>query len=136
MFGESLQRAIFAVIELLFFLVLVGVGIYFIYQTPLNDITKAYVESACVNGGFTNEMLDNMINDLQHNGFDPEFISISISPQSASNVSDSTYIKRGNIISIDVEYTKSNLLDTMFKKLGVSNDTNNRCIRYGMSERY
>lgn len=136
---DSLQKAIYMVSDLFFLLFLVAVGVHFSNQTPLNAITKSYLEAACVNGGFTQADIDSMLDDLNNNGFNRDKIEITLStqyPARVMNITDTDYVKRGNIICIKVQNNDLGLLDTLFKKLGVTNDTKNICILYGMSERY
>lgn len=136
MLGESLQRVLLSVFELFMFLFLVATGIYFAKQTPLSDITKAYLEQACVKGGFTAQIVSDMKEQLTNNGYDPADLEITVTPAKAFFSTDTEYVKRGEIISIRIEYKKLGMLDTLYKKLGATADTKNSCIRYGMSERY
>lgn len=118
-------------------IVLVSFGVYFSAQTPLNDITKAYLERACTstNGGFTSTDIQNLKNDLGKNGFDPSQLTITVTPSSAMNITSTSYAPRGTIINLSIVYNKQTMLDGLFKHLGSTNSTNNQCSRYGMSER-
>jgi len=133
---DSLQRAVYMVVELFFILFLVAAGIHFSNQTPLNDITKAYLEVACTNGGFREEDIQNLKDELSRNGYDPSALVIRISPADAVNITSTRYVPRGEIISLQVIYEKQGMLDYLFKRLGSNTDINNSAIRYGMSEKY
>ena len=129
----SLKTSVF---EIFMILILVAVGLYFTNQTPLNDITKAYLEIACTQGGFKSGDIDALKNKLAANGYEKDKITVKIEPAKAININTSTYCSRGEIISIQVVYEKQTLLDQLFKKLGAGGkDTKNNCTRFGMSEK-
>lgn len=129
-------KVLFIPFELLLFLFLIGSGTYFSQQTPLQDLTKAYLEKACISGGFAPADIISLKSELSSNGYDTAKINITISPSISSNVTTTSYAKRGTIISLRIEYTQLGLLDTLFKKVGSTTDTKNNCIRYGMSEKF
>lgn len=135
MIDNTLQEIASTIFELFLILVLVGVGVYFSDQTPLNDITKSYLERGCVYGGFKTTDIQAMKSDLGKEGFDPAFIDIKITPSTAIDITDTTYTKRGEIVNLKITYNKLGLLDSIFRRLGVTSDTKNSSSRYGMSER-
>lgn len=134
---DILQELMFDIFRLFLIIVLVAVGVYFSYQTPLNDITKAYTEKACVQGGLKLSDITDMKKAFGQAGFDPAQIEINVTPAQALNISDTSYVERGGIISLEVIYNKQTQLNKIFKYLNTSaSDTKNTCKRYGMSEKY
>lgn len=134
---SSLQEVLIWITDLILLLFLIGFGIFYSRQTPLQDITKAYLEVACTKGGFTSTDINNLKNDLSKNGYDSSALVVNISPVQAQNITSTNYAKRGTVISLEVIEQKDNLLSQMYRKIGgSSNPIQNRCIRYGMSEKF
>lgn len=133
--GDTLQEVMYVVFKIFLIVVLVAFGVYFMQETPLKDVTKAYLEVACTKGGFTSTDIQNMKDELSKSGYDSSELAITITPNSAINISSTNYVKRGEIISLNIIYNKSPIIDSIFKKLGSTNTTKNSCIRYGMSEK-
>lgn len=123
-------------IELLMIFFLIGFGIYFGNQNPLNSIVKAHLEVACTHGGYTKEDINSMKSDLQSAGFNPDKITINISPENAVNVTSTNYAGRSSLIKVNVEYDSAPLISTLFKKIGAENNIKYKCFKEGMSEGY
>lgn len=133
---KSLIEILTVPFELFLLLVLVAVGMYFSSQTPIRDITKAYTEIACRQGGLKSTDYDKINAALLKENIDPTQVTITITPAEANNITDTSYAKRGTLINLVIVNNKLGLIDTMFKKLGNQQNIKNRGSSYGMSEKY
>lgn len=136
--GESLLEIQFTVFRVFLIITLVAFGIFFMQESPLSDMTKAYTEIACTKGGLVNEDITNIKRELGKQGYDPNYLSINIVSSDGSTVLNPTstdYVKRGNLITLTITYNKLSMLDSIFKTVGATTDTKNTCTRYGMSEK-
>lgn len=59
-------------------MVLLGIGLFFIHQTPLEDITRACSEIVAVQGGYTEKDIESMKADLQKAGFKLDKLVIQV----------------------------------------------------------
>lgn len=127
--GEVIQDTWYTIFKLFLIVVLVAFGLYFSTETPLKNITKAYLEIGCTRGGFSNNDIEAMKDELAKNGFEKDKIIINAQPTTG------TYVNRGELMYLNVEYNKLGPIDNIFKRLGITSDTKNKCILYGMSEK-
>ncbi|KZL92805.1 hypothetical protein [Clostridium magnum] len=72
---------------------LFAVGIYFVHQTPMVDISKAYAEQAAVQGGFTAQNITDLKADLGKAGFDTSKLTITLQAFdiNGTNISSKVY---------------------------------------------
>lgn len=135
MIEKSLLEALWIPFEIFLIVVLIAVGVHNSNQTPIQDITKAYTEKACTQGGFSNSDIQNLKNDLAKE--DITDVTINITPANAqpTKYQDNCYVKRGEIINLEIINNKLGLIDQVYKSLGSKTDIKNRAKAYGMSER-
>jgi hypothetical protein len=75
---QDLHFAYTWIMKFILGMALLGVGIYFMHQNPLNDISKAYAEIGGVKGGFTAQDITDLKAELQKSGFDPAQLVIQV----------------------------------------------------------
>jgi hypothetical protein len=136
MLEKSLIEIFTIPFQVFLIIVLVAVGIYFSSQSPIRNITKAYTEMACAQGGLKSSDYANIDAALQSENIDPTQVTITITPAIANNITSTTYATRGTIINLVILNNKLGLIDTVFKKLGNTQDIKNRGSSWGMSEKY
>lgn len=57
---------------------LIGIGLFFTKQTPMEDISEAYIQIAAVKGGFTTADITNLKSDMQKAGYDLSKLTIKL----------------------------------------------------------
>jgi hypothetical protein len=135
---DTLLETQFTVFRVFLIITLVAFGIFFMKESPIKDITKAYTEIACAKGGITDQDITTIKRELGKQGYDPNYVSITITSSDGSKALNPTatdYVRRGNLITLNITYNKLSIIDGIFKYLGSSTDTVNKCTRYGMSEK-
>lgn len=121
--------------QIFLLVMLISVGIYFSSQSPIRNITKAYTEIACANGGLATTDYATINAALVKENIDPAQVTITVSPAIANNITATTYAKRGTLINITIVNNKLGLIDSMFKSIGNTEDIKNRGSSWGMSEK-
>lgn len=109
---------------------------FFMTTNDLSVIVNKKMARAIVNGQFTTELKQELIDELVEKGFDKSYLDISITPNSAGDNNNTTYEKRGNEIEIVVIYKNPHAL--YYVNLGTVN-RKNYCIGtklQGMSEKW
>ena len=132
---------------------LLGVGIFFMHQTPLTDVSKAYAEQAAVQGGFTAQNIADLKADLRKAGFDTSKLVITIQAFdiNGANISNKaypvttfnqtpypatpTFVPRGGKITLTITSTEDTTINSVSRFLGGSSTANHGTKRVVMSER-
>ncbi len=84
-----------------FFMYLVLGGVYFAKSNQMANIVNSKLDMALVEGKFTNQMIEDIKDDLSVLGFTKENIEISIFPEEANPAGDE-YAERGQEMIIQV----------------------------------
>lgn len=79
-------------------------GLFMVEKNELTTVVNKKLDRAIVAGQFTNELKEELINELDSKGFKKEKLEITITPDSAADNNNDTYTSRGNEISIKVIY--------------------------------
>lgn len=79
-------------------------GLFLAEKNELSTIVNKKLDRAIVEGQFTIELKEELINELDAKGFKKEKLEITITPDTSGDANNSTYIQRGNEISIAVIY--------------------------------
>lgn len=82
-------------------------GLFLIEINELSTITNKKMDMAMVEGQFTTTLKNQLITELNSKGYLSEKLEITISPTAAGDTNNTTYIKRGNEISIAIIYKKA-----------------------------
>lgn len=134
---ESLQFSFTFFLKWVLFSVLIAIGIYFMYQSPLQNITQQAITYGATQGGFTSEDIQQIKDELQNSGYDPSKLTIKISPAKAVNITETSYCPRGTKIELLIYYNEPSMVNSVFKYItGTESNITNHSRKVAMSERY
>lgn len=112
-------------------------GAYFMKNNDMTNVVNKHFDRALIEGQFTQIIRQELINELNDNGFND--IGIEIEPTNAGDTSDTSYVTRGNSISLTVIDNKPHAFYTINKYFmpGVSSNRFKIGVRVsGMSEKW
>lgn len=95
---------------------------FYIDANSFSVIVNKQMTKALVEGQFTTELKQELINNLVQKGFDENYLEINISPYSAGDYNNATYIERGKEIEISAIY--KNVHAFYYVNLGVGQKEN------------
>jgi len=105
--GEILSFLVVLPIIIWLFSYMILGGLFLIEVNELSTIVNKKLDIAVVNGQFTAEEKNNLINELNEKGYKKENLVIYIFPDAATDTNNETYVKRGQEISIKVIYEQA-----------------------------
>lgn len=105
--GEILSFLVVLPITLLIVSYVIFGGLFLIEVNELSTIVNKKLDMAAVEGQFTIDIKNGLINELDDRGYKKEKLTVEISPVEASDNNNSTYVKRGQEISIKVVYEQA-----------------------------
>ncbi len=111
-------------------------GLFLVERNELTTIVNKKLDRAVVEGQFTVELKEELINELDVKGFKKDKIEISIIPDSAGDDDNMTYTKRGNEISIKVIYKKTHTFYYLNFGIGEESTFYPKAKVSGMSEKW
>jgi len=120
--GEKLSFLVVTPIIVWMFSYIIFGGLFLIEVNELSTIVNKKLDIAVVEGQFTTDLKNELINELDGKGYKKDNLKIEISPASASDVNNDTYVSRANEISIKVVYEKAHPF--YFINLGLAPETN------------
>lgn len=121
-------------------LVIIWMGMHFIINTDISEITKAYAEISATTGGFTKSLHDDLKEDLRKIGLDPKKTVINIKANTANGVdisnkavnitppgtvpypSSPIYCPRGTKFTIEIYSTEKSHLNTALNFIGIKSN--------------
>lgn len=105
--GEILSFLVVLPITLMLVSYVIFGGLFLIEVNELSTIVNKKMDMAAVEGQFTIDIKNGLINELDDKGYKKEKLIIEISPAAAADNNDSAYVKRGQEISIKVVYEQA-----------------------------
>ncbi len=84
-------------------------GLFLVERNELTTIVNKKLDRAIVEGQFTAELKEELINELNVKGFKNEKLEIVITPDAAADGNNSTYAARGSEISVKVIYKETHV---------------------------
>lgn len=105
--GEAtLGLVIVAPFLVYFLLYLIFLGMFFVRINEMRTIVNRMLDRAAVEGQFTTALQADLKDKLIEAGFEEENLEIKITPSTASDINNTSYVKRGEEIEIIVIYKK------------------------------
>jgi hypothetical protein len=120
--GEILSFLVVLPIIIWLFTYMIFGGLFLIEVNELSTIVNKKLDIATVNGQFTAELKNELINELDGKGYRKENLIIEIAPDAASDSNNETYVKRGQEVSIKVIYEQAHPF--YFINLGLAPEEN------------
>ncbi|WMJ77870.1 hypothetical protein RBQ61_02780 [Sedimentibacter sp. MB35-C1] len=111
-------------------------GLFLAEKNELNTIVNKKLDRAIVEGQFTVELKEELVNELDSKGFKEEKLEITITPDAADDSNNNTYISRGNEISIKVIYKKTHTFYYLNFAIGEESTFYPKAKVTGMSEKW
>jgi len=111
-------------------------GLFLIEKNELTTIVNKKLDRAIVEGQFTAELKEELVEELDAKGFSKEKLEISITPDSATDGSNSTYAPRGNEISVKVIYQEAHVFYYLNFGIGKESTFYPKARVTGMSEKW
>lgn len=111
-------------------------GLFLIEQNELSTIVNKKLDRAVVEGQFTAERKNELIDELDLKGFKKEKLDITITPDTAGDNNNDTYTSRGNEISIKVIYKKTHTFYYLNFGIGKESTFYPKTRVTGMSEKW
>ncbi|NNG66385.1 DUF4320 family protein [Caldanaerobacter subterraneus] len=128
-------------IPLIFFILFFPIGINNFYYTlnVLNNAGDTAIQLMEIKGGIDSEVISAIQNTVQNAGLDPSKVSIIVTPVEANNVSDTSFLERGKIMTLTLQYPGNNLLNYITGLLhfkAMPDQWNYYVVKSGMSQKY
>lgn len=116
-----------------------GTNNFYYNYNALNNAADTAIQMMEIKGGIDSEVITAIQNSIQNAGLDPSKVSIIVSPLEANNVSDTSFLERGKIMTLVLRYPGSNLINTItgllhFKAMPDIWEYN--IVKSGMSQKY
>ena len=111
-------------------------GLFLVERNELTTIVNKKLDRAVVEGQFTTELKEELINELDTKGFKKENLEIVITPNTADDNNNFTYATRGNEISIKVIYKKTHAFYYLNFGIGEESTFYPKTKITGMSEKW
>ncbi|KXG73725.1 hypothetical protein [Thermotalea metallivorans] len=104
--GEILAMVAIAPILTWFFMYIILGGAFLLRKNDMTTIVNKKFDRALVQGQFTQNLKNELITELHAKGFDAPNLEITVTPLSAYDSDDFTYVPREGEIEITVLYKK------------------------------
>lgn len=111
-------------------------GLFLVEKNEMTTVVNKKLDRAIVEGQFTTELKNELINELDSKGFKKEKLEIYITPDVAGDNDNNTYISRGNEISIKVIYKKTHTFYYLNFAIGEESIFYPKAKVTGMSEKW
>ena len=111
-------------------------GLFLVEKNELTTVVNKKLDRAIVEGQFTAELKEELLTELDAKGFEREKLEISITPDSAADNNNSTYVTRGNEISIKVIYQEAHVFYYLNFGIGKESTFYPKAKVTGMSEKW
>lgn len=134
--GEILSFLVVVPVIVWMFTYVIFGGLFLVEVNELSTIVNKKLEMAVVEGQFTTDLKNGLVQELDNKGYKKEKLSVEISPTDASDNNNATYVKRGQEISIKIIYQKPHPF--YYINLGLAEEKNfyPKIRITGMSERW
>lgn len=111
-------------------------GLFLVEKNELNTIVNKKLDRAVIIGQFSTKLTEDLINELDSNGFEKEKLEIKISPDVAADNNNDTYASRGNEISVKVIYKETHIFYYLNFGIGEESTFYPKTRVTGMSEKW
>ncbi len=111
-------------------------GLFLAEINELNTIVNKKLDRAIVEGQFTAELKEELINELDLKGFKKEKLEVYITPNVSGDNDNNTYTSRGNEISIKVIHKKTHTFYYLNFAIGEESTFYPKAKVTGMSEKW
>ncbi len=133
---ETIEILVYLPFIIYLILYLIMGGLFLAEQNEISTIVNKKLDRAVVEGQFTVELKNELIDELDLKGFKKEKLEITISPDAASDNSNDTYAPRGNEISIKVIYKETHTFYYLNFGIGKESTFYPKTRVTGMSEKW
>ena len=134
--GEIITFLVILPFVIYFIVYLVIGGLFLIEKNELTTIVNKKLDRAIVEGQFTADIKDELIQELDTKGFKQEKLEITITPTIAGDNDNNTYATRGQEITIRVIYKQAHTFYYINGKLGDEETFYPKAKATGMSEKW
>jgi len=111
-------------------------GLFLNEKNELTTIVNKKLDRAIVEGQFSAELKEELVDELDSKGFQQEKLEITISPDAAGDNSNVTYTERGKEISIKVIYKETHTFYYLNFGIGEESTFYPKAKVTGMSEKW
>ena len=111
-------------------------GIFQLNKFQMDSIINKTLDMAIVEGQYKNDLQQSLKEELVRAGFKEENLKINISPSEAGDINDTTYLKRGQVIEINVINEKPHIFYYINFKIGGESKYYIAASAKGMSEKW
>lgn len=133
---ETIELLVYLPLIIYMIMYLIMGSLFLVEKNELSTIVNKKLDRAIVEGQFTPELKDELINELDSKGFKKEKLEITIAPYEAADNNNGTYTTRGNEIIIKVIYKETHTFYYLNFSIGKESTFYPKTRVTGMSEKW